>query len=55
MNCFERIVDAYLASGQGRVGMVGAATATLLDGATLVAFGIERFFAEQEGWGELEI
>ena len=46
-NCFEMIVNDYLAGGQGRVGGVGAATATLLEGHELVAFGIEwleRFF-----------
>ena len=58
MNCFEIIVNDYLASGRVRVGVVGAATATLLDGPTLVAFGIEwleRFFSDRPGKSELEI
>jgi aminoglycoside 3-N-acetyltransferase len=47
-DCFERIGRAYLNTGRGRVGKVGAATATLLDGRDLVQFGIgwlERFSA----------
>jgi len=58
INCFEMIVTDYLASGQGRGGVVGAATATLLDGPTLVTFGIEwleRFFTDRQGMSELEI
>jgi aminoglycoside 3-N-acetyltransferase len=40
-DCFDQIARAYLDSGRGAVGSVGAATATLLDGADLVRFGVE--------------
>jgi aminoglycoside 3-N-acetyltransferase len=46
-NCFERIVTDYLATGRGTVGTVGSASSTLLDGLSLVKYGIEwieRFF-----------
>lgn len=46
-NCFEVIATAYLASGKGTAGPVGAAESTLLDGPDLVKFGIgwlEDFF-----------
>ena len=48
---FERITRAYLATGHGRVGPCGAATATLLDGPGLVRFGVEwleRWFERPE-------
>jgi len=38
-DCFERIARAYLASGRGRRGTVGAADSYLFDGADLVRFG----------------
>lgn len=40
-NCFERIVSDYLATGLGSQGTVGSALSVLLDGPSLVAFGIE--------------
>jgi aminoglycoside 3-N-acetyltransferase len=40
-NSFEQIVEAYLATGRGSRGSVGAAPSVLLDGPSLVAFGIE--------------
>jgi aminoglycoside 3-N-acetyltransferase len=39
-NCIEQIAEAYLATGRGRVGPYGQATATLLDGPELVAFAV---------------
>lgn len=47
---FEQIARAYLASGRGARGRVGAADATLLDGPGLVDFAVdwlERWFAER--------
>lgn len=40
-NVFEVIARDYLATGRGTVGTVGQAQATLLDGPSLVAFGVE--------------
>lgn len=40
-NCFEQIAEDYLRSGQGSTGQVGAATSYLLDGPSLVNFGIK--------------
>lgn len=37
---FQRLVDAYLDTGEGRRGRVGQAEATLLDAAPLLAFAI---------------
>jgi aminoglycoside 3-N-acetyltransferase len=52
---FERIARAYLASGGGVVGQVGAAPATLLDGQELVDFAVdwlERWFPEARDVGD---
>jgi aminoglycoside 3-N-acetyltransferase len=40
-NCFEQIALAFLASGRGASGKVGAAPSHLFDGPELVSFGIE--------------
>lgn len=40
-DCFERIGAAYLAGGNGAVGLAGTASSTLLNGPDLVKFGIE--------------
>lgn len=47
-DCFALIAKAYLATGQGRQGVVGLAPSSLFDGRGLVEFGIEwmeRFVA----------
>lgn len=54
-NCFELIVTAYLTTGRGTAGVFGSATATLLEGASLVAYGIEwleRYFASEQEKGD---
>jgi aminoglycoside 3-N-acetyltransferase len=51
-NVFEQIATAFLATGQGSAGLVGAAPSYLIPGPALVQFGIDwmdRYFAEPSG------
>lgn len=46
-NCFEQIVESYLAAGNGATGHIASALSALLEGPALVQFGIdwlEAFF-----------